>query len=129
MIPDYFQKYDFRPKIEISPDENIGLIVVIPSYNEPHLEKSLKSLLNCKPPNCKVEVITVINYPSDALTEIINNASNCIDIVKRINNQSNNPNLRFYSILASDLPKKQAGVGLARKIGMDEAAFRFFSIN
>ncbi len=129
MIPDYFNKYQFIPKIQLSPSEELGLIVVIPSFNEPNLEKSLKSLLNCKLPNCFVEIITVINYPSDSLPEIIENATYCNEVVKKIDNQSNNQHLRFHSILASDLPKKQAGVGLARKIGMDEAAYRFFTIN
>jgi len=127
MIPDYFHKYGFLPRIEIKPDEKLGLIVVIPSYSEPYLEKSLESILKCKPPKCSVEVITVINYPEGSLTDVIENANYCNDVVKRINDQSNNPDLRFYSIRASDLPKKQAGVGLARKIGMDEAAFRLFS--
>lgn len=129
MIPDYFLKYGFKPKLEVEPDLKLGLIVVIPSYNEPNLEKSLESLLNCKQPNCTVEVITVINYPSDALADVVENANYCNEIVGKINSQSNNPNLQFYSILASELPKKQAGVGLARKIGMDEAAYRFFTIN
>ncbi len=129
MIPDYFYKYDFNPKIEATPSDKLGLIVVIPSYNEPNLDKSLESILKCRLPNCSVEVITVINYPFGALPEVIENASDCAEIVNRINNQSSNQNLRFYSILASELPIKQAGVGLARKIGMDEAAYRLFSVN
>lgn len=129
MIPDYFHKYDFKAKLEVKPNERLGLIVVIPSYNEPNLDKSLQSILSCKLPNCSVEVITVINYPSGALPDVIENANYCKETVDKINTQSNNPNLRFYSILASELPTKQAGVGLARKIGMDEAAYRLFSIN
>lgn len=129
MIPDYFHKYDFRPKIGARPNEDLGLIVVIPSYNEPNLDKSLESILKCRLPNCSVEVIAVINYPSGAPADVIENANYCIEIVNRVNNRSNNPNLRFHSILAAELPQKQAGVGLARKIGMDEASYRLFSIN
>lgn len=41
----------------------------------------------------------------------------------------NKPLLQFHPIFAGNLPRKQAGVGLARKIGMDEAAFRFAKLN
>lgn len=129
MLPDYFQKYEFNPKIESTPNRELGLVVVIPSYNEPALEKSLESLLRCKQPNCSVEVITVINYPFASLSEVVENAKYCTEIVKKIDYQSNNPKLKFHHILASELPKKQAGVGLARKIGMDEAAHRLFTVN
>lgn len=129
MIPDYFRKHEFTPRIGDKPNENLGLIVVIPSYNEPNLGKSLESIVRCKLPECSVEVIIVVNYPNDSLPEVIENANHCFNTINEIDNTLSNPNLRFYSILASDLPKKQAGVGLARKIGMDEAAHRFYSLN
>ncbi|MHC1702437.1 MAG: glycosyltransferase [Tenuifilaceae bacterium] len=126
----YFHKYsEYKPSIDIEPNNDLGLIVVIPSFNEPNLEQSLLSLLNCALPECSVEVITVINYPADSTKDIIDNANACIEIVNQINIKSNNSKLKFYHILASDLQKKQAGVGLARKIGMDEAAWRFYTIN
>ncbi|RPH34058.1 MAG: glycosyltransferase family 2 protein [Bacteroidales bacterium] len=129
MIPDYFIKYEFKPKINTSPNNDLSIIVVIPSYNEPNLRESLESLLHCKRPNCSIEVITVINYPSEASSDVIENANHCIEVINRINSQSNNSGLQFFSIFAPNLPKKQAGVGFARKVGMDEAAYRLFTIN
>ncbi|NOU18846.1 MAG: glycosyltransferase [Bacteroidales bacterium] len=126
----YFSKYgEYKPFISDLPSQDLGLVVVIPTYNEPNLKESLQSLLSCKIPNCSVEVISVINYPIESSQEVIENAYFCIEKVKDVNQLSSNPRLKFSYILAADLPKKQAGVGLARKIGMDEAAWRFFSIN
>lgn len=129
MKSDYFSKNSFEPKIKISPNSNLGLTVVIPSYNEPDLKRSLESILKCQKPNCSVEVITVINYPENSSTDVIENAKECIEIVADVNRLANSPFLKFYSIYTPNLPKKQAGVGLARKIGMDEAAWRLFSVN
>lgn len=127
---DYFNKYgDYKPLINSLPNNNLGLIVVIPSYNEPNLEQSLQSLLNCTLPNCGVEVITVINYPSGSSDDIVVNANICIDKVLQANSKADQSRMQFHYILAAELPKKQAGVGYARKIGMDEAAWRFYSIN
>jgi glycosyltransferase involved in cell wall biosynthesis len=127
---DYFQKHgEFKPLINRLPDQNLGIVVVIPSYNEPALEQSLQSINNCDLPNCAVEVIVVINYPIGSPQEIIDNALECIDKVNEIEKSSGNTQLQFHYILASDLSSKQAGVGLARKIGMDEAAWRLYSLN
>jgi len=129
MIPEYFSKHSFSPRIIHQPNDRLGLIVVIPSYNEPELRRSLESILCCEQPVCSVEVITVINYPENSSSEIIENAKDCIEIVEKVNNLSKNPNLRFYSIFTPNLPNKKGGVGVVRKIGMDEAAWRFYSIN
>ncbi len=129
MLNNYFAKHNVFPKIQTKPDDELGIIVVIPSYNEPELEKSLESIFRCNPPKRAVEVIVVINYPEDSSQEVVENALNSVKIVNEFDNKSNNRNLRFFARLAADLPKKQAGVGLARKTGMDEAALRFYSIN
>jgi len=127
---DYFNKYrEYKPLINRKPDNDLGLVVVIPSYNEPNLEQSLQSILNCYLPDCSVEIITVINYPINSPVEVIENANYCIEKVIEIEKFASNPRLTFHYILASDLPKKQAGVGLARKIGLDEAAWRLYGVN
>ena len=127
---DYFNKFgEYQPLISTTPSNDLGLIVVIPSYNEPNLEQSLQSILNCNLPDCSVEIITVINYPINSPAEVIENASYCIEKVIEKGRVASNPRLAFHYILASDLPKKQAGVGLARKIGMDEAAWRLYGVN
>ena len=49
--------------------KNTGIIVVVPAYNEPEYDKLLDSLASCYEPDCKVEVIIVVNAPADASPE------------------------------------------------------------
>jgi hypothetical protein len=127
----YFTRHnDFSPKITEPIHPNLGICVVIPSYNEPNLWQSIQSIANCKMPQCAVEVIVVINFPEDADNDVRANAKTCIELVNKANKISNNPLLRFFPLEAFDMPKKHAGVGLARKTGMDQASWRLLqSIN
>jgi len=125
----YFQRHtDFIKRIEVAPNPNLGLTVVIPSYNEPNLLQSLNAIAACSKPNCAVEVIVVINYPQGAELNVIENATESERIVLKTNELANSETFRFYPIMATNLVPKQAGVGLARKIGMDEAAWRFLQV-
>lgn len=130
MVHPYFSRKGFySPIIDEPPSAKLGISVVIPSFNEDDLEKSLLSLINCQTPSCCVEIIVVINYPENSSKDVTDNASHCIDQVKRLSAKFSKPNFRIFPIKAFDLPKKHAGVGLARKIGMDEAAWRLSSSN
>lgn len=129
MSHSYFQRHaDFIKRIEVSPNPNLGLTVVIPSYNEPNLLQSLNAIANCSKPSCAVEVIVVINYPQGAEINVIENAVESERIVLKTNQLANSETFRFFPIMATNLIPKQAGVGLARKIGMDEAAWRFLKV-
>lgn len=126
----YLQKYSVKPQLlKNQVNSNLGIIVVIPCYNEPNLIASLDSLYDCHLPNCWVEVIVVIN-----------SAENADDVVLKQNKETYNDALKwkkehlkkgidFYFIVEDKLPVKDAGVGLARKIGMDEAVRRYEQIN
>lgn len=127
-MPDYFIRKNFTPKISGKPSESLSVCVVIPSFNESSLEKSLLSLANCKNYNGTVEVIVVVNHPENSSFEIIEQSQKSLQLVNDFNGNLGNSKLNFYAIKAFDLPNKHAGVGLARQIGMDEAAFRLFSI-
>jgi glycosyltransferase involved in cell wall biosynthesis len=125
----YLQKYIFcNPQLVESCKPETGIIVVIPCYHEENLIASLQSLLECQQTKKKVEVIVVINASEKE-----------DDTIKQFNQQTHHelmtwieknpsPFLTFHAIIKQDLPEKHAGVGLARKIGMDEAVFRFESI-
>lgn len=129
-MSNYLNKHALYPAwITPPPQPNLGLIVVIPSYDEPQLLASLEALHQCVQPSVAVEVIVVINH-SEADE----------DAVKIRNQQSyqaaqqwaathRTPQLDFHILYCPDLPKKHAGVGLARKIGLDEAVRRFEAIN
>jgi hypothetical protein len=120
---------NFHPYITSRPTELLDFIVVIPAYCEPELTDSLESLWNCERPSGQVEVIIVINAPENAG-----------ETIKALNREvhkktltwielHDDPGFRFYIMDRTDMPAKEAGVGLARKTGMDEALYRFNQIN
>ncbi|MGB0929460.1 MAG: hypothetical protein ACPGVB_01700 [Chitinophagales bacterium] len=118
-------KHNYQPK------HNLNISVVIPCFNETQLIRSLQSLADCNPPNCAVEVIVVINGSIKTPLEIQEqNLKTFHEAQKWAKQQNENPNLQWLQFLIRhfpELPPKHAGVGLARKIGMDEAVERFES--
>ncbi|HOP04140.1 MAG TPA: glycosyltransferase family A protein [Tenuifilaceae bacterium] len=126
----YFKRnQQFKPSVAEAPNINLGISVVIPSYNEPSLWRSLQSLASCEKPSCSVEVLVVVNYPENSAEEIVTNALECIEIVQKANAKFGGEYFSFFPLMAFNLPKKHAGVGLARQRGMDEAAWRFQQSN
>ncbi|MCB0478839.1 MAG: glycosyltransferase family 2 protein [Crocinitomicaceae bacterium] len=120
----YFERFGFRDQfVQEKPTAGLGIIVVIPSYNEDQLAQSLESLSQCTPPKCGVELIVVINNSENASPEIKEKHRQTVHDLKKLN-----LNFPLHLILEDHLPQKHAGVGLARKIGMDEAARRFSEI-
>lgn len=124
----YLNKYGFiPPQISLAPNKDLGLIVVIPCYNEPDVIPTLTALAACETPIEKVEVIIVVNSGENTQERIKKNNLETITTIEHWN-QGYNGAIDFYVIHQANLPKKHAGVGLARKIGMDEAVSRFHQI-
>lgn len=101
-------------------EAQIAICIVIPSYKEPSLLPTLNSL-NQNPHCEKVEVIIVFNSTSK-LKEDYTNYPPYIEL------QGKQFKFRLHTVNIPTLPPKVAGVGMARKIGMDEAYHRFESI-
>ena len=121
----YLAKHHFTPAISTKPDDAPRMIVVIPSYNEPALLRSLESLYKCRLPSCFVEIIVVVNHPEHASKDARRqNEESLRDAAHWILQHSTNK-LHFHVIYKPDVPEKIAGVGYARKTGMDEAVHRF----
>lgn len=131
----YINRFSVREQlINENPNDDLGIVVVIPCCNESELINSLESLFNCKTPNCSVEVIVVINALEEAEKDIVRqNRKTLIEAEEWRKNHfdkiASSLAMTFYFIEENKLPKKHAGVGLARKIGMDEAVRRFESVN
>jgi hypothetical protein len=126
----YFRKQQsFKPSIQVEPHRDLAFIIVIPATRETGLISSLESLFHCLPIRQKFEIIVFINAATNAPeeTRLINKRS-FEDVLQFSNKNINSPN-RIFPILREDLPNKYAGVGLARKSGMDEALWRFNIIN
>ncbi|MEO1653057.1 MAG: glycosyltransferase family A protein [Bacteroidota bacterium] len=126
----YFQRFAYQPpQISASPHPDARLIVVIPCFNEKDLLGTLKSLAACWPPDYPCEVIVVINSAKHASEEIQRQNEKTYQEAREWISFQQNEKLHFYLIRAEQLPPRQAGVGLARKIGMDEALHRFGALN
>lgn len=124
MINKYLVKHSFlAPQISSAPVNGLNMVIVIPARAEPDLIPTLESLVHadaCKKP---FEVIIVFNHPEDEKEELKEQNRNYLNQCEEWIAQKKYDN--YHIIKAFDLPKKHAGVGLARKIGMDEAVYRF----
>jgi cellulose synthase/poly-beta-1,6-N-acetylglucosamine synthase-like glycosyltransferase len=133
LFPDYFNhylsKHHFVPATDTFPSSGLSVSIVIPCFNEPDILASLESLYSCERPGSSVEVIVVMNYPEGCEKEIVIQHENTVATLKTWIRERNDDHLTFHIIDAPALPRKFAGVGLARKIGMDEAVYRFSQVN
>ncbi len=121
----YLKKQQFQlPVIATKPKPDLGLVVVIPVYNEPNIEPTLTAIASCAPPECSVEVLLVFNASATADEGIKAQNRRGVEVLEQFKSTYNGP-FTFYALVNEDLPPKHAGVGLARKIGMDEAIHRF----
>ena len=126
----YFLRHTFLiPQITEPPSGLLSYCVVIPSYLEDDLISTLNDLKLADKPTEDIEVIIVINFSeSDSEENKKKNLDQYHELVGWSKSFSNK-RLRFWAVLAADLPEKHAGAGLARKIGMDCALHRFDQIN
>jgi len=124
----YLQKSAGPPLIKAKPHPGLRMVVVIPCHDEPNLLGVLKSLANCEPPLGQAEVIVVINdSEKDASSVILQNLCTLCETTDWLDNRSD-PWLPIHLLYPPKLPPKHAGVGQARKIGMDEALRRLADV-
>lgn len=125
----YLAKNRISALITENPEADLGISVVIPCFREPDVLQTLRSLLACSLPVCRVEVIVLINH-SEVVTEEIKRQNRATR--KEIDEwvlANQTEGIKFYAVGPLELKKKWAGAGLARKGGMDEAIRRFNLLN
>ena len=105
------------------------IIVVIPCYNELELIHTLQSIKTSKKPKANILIAVIINSAINANNNVLLQNRLTFTEVERFAVLNNDSNLIYFPILCENLPKKHAGVGLARKIGMDLAIDHFHSNN
>ncbi len=126
----YQERFGYQsPQISSPLLPDTQMIIVIPCFDEPDLVGTLKSLAQCQSPQTPVEVIVVVNQGSHVPSSSKVQNQNTIREASEWMTAQDYKNLSFQLMQAYELPKKFAGVGLARKIGMDEALYRFGSID
>ncbi|MBN1387663.1 MAG: glycosyltransferase family 2 protein [Bacteroidales bacterium] len=111
------------------PAKDTGIIIIIPAFNEPGIIFTLNSLLKCKNPPCQVEVIILVNAPARVtISQVKENNTTVSELVSwRKDNKDAFVNMLFYDAGIQNNPGW--GVGMARKMAMDEALGRFNNIN
>ncbi len=97
------------------------MVVVIPCRDEPDLVASLRSLHECEAIVGGCEVIVVVNDVVEGDAGAANAAS--VSSACAWFEALEEPGFVLHVVNVA-LPKKKAGVGLARKVGMDEAVRR-----
>ncbi|MGB0175978.1 MAG: glycosyltransferase [Owenweeksia sp.] len=123
LASDYIRKFGFFKKAQIGtePSPDLRVSVVIPAYFE-DLSDTLQSLSMCKVQQpAQFEVIMVLNHSEKAPQHIREYHEK--QFKQKVTQLENG--IPVYWIPAFELPAKHSGVGLARKIGMDEALLRF----
>ncbi len=116
----YANEFSFDRQI---PDINPELIVVIPCYDEGDITLVLKSLyasyIFCP---VATQVIVVINAPEGADAGVHQNNAMSLHSVQQFSGTlAEDTGFDVFAIVNNAMPPKHAGVGLARKTGMDLA--------
>lgn len=105
--------------------KDYNLVIVIPAIKEfDNLSKTLDSLAECEMPQCDVAVLVVINNSDKSNTEIKENNNRTAEYLTQARTEKIFPfDLNFIDAFSEgrEIPRKTAGVGFARKIGMDQA--------
>lgn len=101
------------------------LIVVIPCYNEPALFDTLHNLRTIDRPNANIITVIVINSGVFADEIVVKQNRVSYEETLLFAERYNESGFGFFPLLFEELPRKHAGVGLARKIGMDLAVEHF----
>ena len=131
IVNQYFNRFPFRKiNIALEPSKDLKIIVVIPSYNEKNIQPTIDSLfLKQDDFSFNAEVIVLINNSESEIEEIKEQNLLTLKTLQNLSETYSNSNMHLIPVLIGDLDAKHAGVGWARKLGMDIATQRFRTIN
>lgn len=123
----YFERYAWKTPLipHFDPPSDLGMVVVIPAYKESQLDLAVHSLLACSEVACRVILLIVINAPEQSSLDDLNLNQRAYEEIKQIKGTDQ----ITIQVVNIGLPQKKAGVGLARKIGLDEAVRWFKKLN
>jgi hypothetical protein len=125
-LTSYLERFGFGgQRVFEKPAAGLGMIVVIPCFRETSLLRALDALWKCERPDCSIEVLVVINSGETAPASDLEQNLRTLHELEVWRREHVDPRFLVHPIHVPDLPRKHAGVGLARKIGMDEALRRF----
>ncbi len=123
-----FTKYFAKHPVNHTSYVDCDIRVVIPVFLEeealPHLFQSLSEAAHQT--SAIIELITVVNYSEQATSEVVVRQHALVSQIEDVK-QALASNLKVTVFEDFNVPKKHSGVGHARKVGMDYAAFSFAS--
>lgn len=125
-----FERYFQRNIVAGMPDfpDSLKLMVIIPVYDDPDIFETLESLLACDRTGGNAGVLVVVNHSEAVALDVKQRNRSLAQELRDWMKKNASSSLYFELVEAFDLPVKFAGVGLARKIAMDKAAFFFHSL-
>ena len=122
----YFSRQkSFVPLIQEVPEKSLQQVIVIPATREKELLSSVWSFCACTRPSHPVEILVLINESEHAGEEDreINRAA--YREMEALSLEMPVDWIKLYPLFLDGIPEKIAGVGNARKLGMDQALWRF----
>ncbi len=121
----YLLKAGLRePIIQTDPHSDLKIMVAIPVTNESGLEKCLDSLFMAAAP-IRSEVLILVNAAASAPPAVFEQNLSTLSRAREWIAAHHHPWMDFHIWIDHSFGKKEAGVGMARKILMDEAVRRF----
>lgn len=122
-----FRKFEYP--LSTGNSDHFDIAIIIPIKNEnPGFTETIHSLMECTPPaQSKIAVIGVVNNSPADPADVKENNRQSLLWLKSMAEETADSRLRIASVDAAagrPLDPKDAGVGLARKTGMDEALAR-----
>jgi len=123
----YFERFpSFNLRINDAIKVKPSIVIVIPVFNEPNIKPTLDSLFfKQETYNFQVEIILIVNHSSNASKSVKKTNYTTFDTLKEYATKHNSSKISIHPFFVNDLHPKHAGVGWARKIGMDIALRRY----
>jgi hypothetical protein len=126
----YFTRYKALPPFfHDKPDEELGIVVILPCIDDDFIFRTLDSLECAKAIQRKIEVIVHVNSGEKTPFKTVEKNRRIFDRLEQEAGTGFYKRFRLLPILTEGTAKKKAGVGFARKTAMDEAVRRFAAVN
>ncbi len=111
--------------IYIMPDKSAGIIIIIPCYLEDGIEDTINSIASCVQPECKTEIIIVVNSSEKDSPDKLEFNRQTYKFLMNLRQKYSDGEISLIPLIIENIRAKDAGVGFARKIGMEIAITRF----
>lgn len=121
----YIDRQQLLNQLEIPFKESSQIAVVIPCNNEPEFIHTLQSVWKTKPIERSIELIVVVNHSQDDANYIKVQNRETVAVCNLFSASNQREDIQLHVLQLFDIKKKLAGVGYARKAGMDQAIIQF----